>query len=183
MIFTFPVARPLLLASLLFAGLCGCHAASVLSSAPGESPQAEQAAILNTQREEINQIPPPAKSRYLAVRSLETWENPYLTIQPGMVTLHVLRGDSNPDPSGAGGLLRPVGARREDLNLSFAKLADALSSIPADAWPYGRVVAVEEAHKTPPAGEPQVRRNMEVAMKTLNDLGIVVYEWNGPPKS
>ena len=58
------------------------------------------------------------------------------------------------------------------------KLGEALRSIPRDAWPYGRVAAVEEAHKIPEGGRPQVRRTMEATMKTLGDLGIVVYEWN-----
>jgi len=39
-------------------------------------------------------------------------------------------------------------------------------------------VAVEEAHDTPASARPAVRRNMESAIKMLNDLGVVVYEWN-----
>ena len=66
----------------------------------------------------------------------------------------------------------------QDLNVAPEKLGEALRAIPHSAWPYGRVAAVEEAHKTPASGLPSVRRNMEAAMKTLNDLGIVVYEWN-----
>ena len=46
------------------------------------------------------------------------------------------------------------------------------------SWPYGRVVAVEEAHEVPASARPEVRRNMETVMKTLSDLGVVVYEWN-----
>lgn len=114
----------------------------------------------------------------MAVRSLDTWENPYLTVQPDMVTVHVLQADANPTTIGVGGMTRPLAARRQDLNVSLDKLGEALSSIPRSAWPYGRVISVEEAHKTPPAGRPQVRRNMEATLKTLNDLGIVIYEWN-----
>jgi hypothetical protein len=40
------------------------------------------------------------------------------------------------------------------------------------------VIAVEEAHDTPPADRPAVRRNVEAAIKTLGDLGVVVYEWS-----
>ena len=39
------------------------------------------------------------------------------------------------------------------------------------------IVAVEEAHNTPKSAEPELRRNMETAIKTLSDLGVVVYEW------
>jgi hypothetical protein len=149
------------------------------SFAPAQTPAdaADAQALRETQREQLDLLPPPSKNRYMAVRSLDTWQNPYLTVQPAMVTIHVLRGDINADTTGAGSLLRPINARRQDLNVSPDKLADALSSIPADAWPYGRVVAVEEAHKTPAAGEPAVRRNLEATMKTLSDLGVVVYEW------
>jgi hypothetical protein len=42
------------------------------------------------------------------------------------------------------------------------------------------VIAIEEAHDTPPSARPQMRRNMEAAMQSLSDLGIVVYEWTEP---
>ncbi len=121
-------------------------------------------------------IPPPSKTRYMAVHSFEGWQNPYITVQPDMVTVHVLLADANPTGYGIGGMLRPVGARREELNVSPDKLGEAMSSIPQTAWPYGRVVAIEEAHKTPPAQEPVVRRNMEATVGKLNDLGVIAYD-------
>ncbi len=128
-------------------------------------------------REELAQIPLPSKTRYMAVHSLSIWENPYLTIQGSMVTLHVTVADANTSAMGVGGMLRPVGARRQDLNVRTSDLPAALNAIPQNAWPYGRVVAVEEAHDAPKSAEPDLRRNMEAAIKTLGDLGIVVYEW------
>jgi hypothetical protein len=129
-------------------------------------------------RQELDLIPPPSKSRYLAVTSLTSWENPYLTVQENMVTLHVMLADANTSDLGVGGMLRPVGARRQDLNVRMSDLPSALEAVPANSWPYGRVVAVEEAHKTPASAQPAVRRNVEATMKTLGDLGVVVYEWN-----
>ena len=123
-------------------------------------------------------IPPPSKARYMAVKSLNTWENPYVTVQGGMLTLHVLLADANTSGLGEGGLLRPMGARRQDLNVRLSDLPTALNAVPQNAWPYGRVIAVEEAHNIPVNARPEVRRNMETAMQTLNDLGVVVYEWN-----
>jgi hypothetical protein len=42
---------------------------------------------------------------------------------------------------------------------------------------------VEEAHGTPKSDEPSVRRNIENTVKTLNDLGVVVYDWTeGTPR-
>jgi hypothetical protein len=131
-------------------------------------------------RQQLDLIPPPSKNRYMAVHSLTSWENPYLTVQGGMLTLHVTMADANPSGLGSGGIMRPVAARRQDLNIRTGDLPIALNAIPATAWPYGRVIAIEEAHDTPPAARPQVRRNMEAAMQSLSDLGVVVYEWSEP---
>ena len=128
-------------------------------------------------RQELEDIPPPSKTRYMAVKTLTLWENPYLTVQGNMVTLHVTIADANPSNLGVGGLLRPVGARRQDLNVRTSDLPSALNAVPQNSWPYGRVVAVEEAHEIPASARPEVRRNMEAAMKTLTDLGVVIYEW------
>ncbi len=95
-----------------------------------------------------------------------------------MVTLHVLLADANTSGLGQGTLLRPVGARRQDLNVRVSDLSTALNAIPQGSWPYGRVVALEEANNIPAAARPKVRRTMESAMGVLNDLGVVVYEWN-----
>jgi hypothetical protein len=156
--------------------LTGCHSHALVNAAASESTRAEQQVVVNTQREQLDLIPPPSKNRYMAVRNLDSWENPYITVQPGMLELHVTLADPNPSPIGAGGMLRPVGARRQELNISFDKLGEAIAAIPQSAWPYGRVVAIEEAHKTPAQAEHTVRRNMEMAVGTLNDLGIVVYD-------
>ena len=156
----------------------GCHGHSLPTPATEqarEAQRAEQNALLNSAREQLNQIPPPAKSRFMAVHTMETWENPWITVQPDMLTLHVLLADAIPE-AGAGGMLRPIGARRQELNIAVDKLADAVTAIPQGSWPYGRVIAVEEAHKTPAAGEPAVRRTMEAAVGKLNDLGIVAYD-------
>jgi len=175
--------RSFLLCLALTATLAGgCNRSAVVSEAGAHSTAAEKQAEDRAQTELIRQqldlIPPPSKSRYMAVRSLTVWENPYLTVQGNMLTLHVTLADANPSELGVGGILRPVGARRQDLNIRTADLAGALNAVPQTAWPYGRVVAIEEAHETPAAARPQVRRNMETAMNLLNDLGIVVYEWS-----
>ena len=155
--------------------LSGCKSHSLPSQV---SPQvvANHTAELNAQRLQLDQIPLPTKSRFMSVHNFESWENPYLTMQAGSMQLHVTLADANTTPYGQGGLLRPVGARRQVLTIYPEKLAEAMAAIPQSAWPYGRVVAVEEAHKTPASAEPAVRRTMESAVATLSDLGIVVYD-------
>ncbi len=113
----------------------------------------------------------------MAIKSLASWENPYLTVQGEMLTLHVLVADANTSGLGEGGLLRPVGARRQTLNIRLSDLPRALDAMPPTSWPYGRVIALEEAHNIPAKARPEVRRNMEATIRTLNDLGVVVYEW------
>ena len=157
----------------LLIALTGCHQGPV--DASKLSPE-EQRAALETQREQLDQIPPPSKSRYMAIHTFNSWENPVLTIQPGMLELQVTLADSNPTPIGVGGMFRPVGARRQELNIDTNTLGDAITAVPQNSWPYGRVVAIEEANKTPASAEPAVRRNMEATISKLNDLGIVVYD-------
>ncbi len=154
--------------------LGGCkRAASAITAPVSAFAAAEQRSMVANAHQQLNQIPPPSKNLYLAVRSLDEWQNPYLTIQPDMITVHVLIADANPSSFDAGGVLRPVGARRQDLEVRAEDLPAALDAIPSSSWPYGRVVAVEEAHNIPAAGRPPVRRNMEAAIQMLNDLGVV----------
>jgi hypothetical protein len=149
--------------------LAGCNRASATAL---PSPQE-----VATARQQMELIPPPSKSRYMEVHSISSWLNPYLTVQANMATLHITVADANPSTLGVGGMLRPAGARRQDVTIRVSDLPDALNAIPETAWPYGRVIAVEEAHGTPQSDEPAVRRNVENTVKTLNDLGVVVYDW------
>ena len=99
----------------------------------------------------MERVPPPSKNLYMAVHTFESWENPYLTVQANMLELHVTLADANTTPMGAGGMLRPVGARRQVLNISMDKLGEAMTAVPQTAWPYAAWVAIEEAHNTPRA--------------------------------
>lgn len=166
----FRSAPALLLPCLLV--IAGCHGRVIA----GTQDKAAQRAAAAQERQELDQIPLPTKSRYMAVHSYDGWENPYITVQPDMLTIHIMLADQNPSSFGAGGMLRPVGARREEVNISPEKLGEAMTAIPQSSWPYGRVVAVEEAHQTPGKQEPTVRRNMEATVSTLNDLGLVAYD-------
>jgi hypothetical protein len=160
--------------------LAGCHGGDVKTTAEG-GPRAvgEQQRERNEQvRLELEQIPTPTKSKYMTIKSLTAWENPYLTVQDDLLVLHVTMADANTSALGQGGMLRPKGARRQDLTIRVGELAAALNAVPQGAWPYGRVIAVEEAHNTPATVEPAVRRTMEGVMRTLGDLGVVPYEWN-----
>ena len=173
----------LLSAALLPIAFTGCMRTAASSMADTKAIAEQQRQEINLARQQMELIPPPSKTRYMAVKSLTVWENPYLTVQGGMVTLHVLQADANTSDLGVGGMLRPTGARRQELNVRVSDLATALNAIPQSYWPYGRVVAVEEAHEVPASARPQVRLNVETVIKTLSDLGVVVYEWSDSGRS
>jgi hypothetical protein len=165
----------LLLTPLTF---CGCNRAPGIPEPQPSAARAAQSKAISDAQNELAQVPLPAKSQYLSVHSLSSWQNPYLTVQANVITLHVMLADANPSSIGIGGMTRPVAARREELTLRPSEIPNALSAIPAEAWPYGRVIAVEEMRGAPKTDEPAIRRNLESTLKTLNDLGLVVDEWN-----
>ena len=174
----------LLTSTLLFSlMISGCSRSASPSVPDTKAIAVEERQEIDLARQQMDLIPPPSKTRYMAVKSLSLWENPYLTVQGGLVTLHVVQADANTSRLGVGGILRPIGARRQDLNVRVGDLPVALNAVPQNFWPYGRVVAVEEAHEVPVSARPEVRRNMEKVIKTLNDLGVVVYEWSDSGRS
>jgi len=132
---------------------------------------------LDQERAQLEQIPLPTKSLYIDIHDPAAWENPFLSVGPDTITLRILLPDANPSPAGQGSLLRPEAARRQELELRSSDLDKAVAAIPAGAWRYGRVIAVAESPSAAPKDRPKVRRNVEAAIKQLNDLGVVVEEW------
>jgi hypothetical protein len=132
----------------------------------------------DNERAQMALIPLPTKSMYVDIHEPMAWANPFVSVGPEMISLRITVADANPSKVGAGTMLRPEAARRQELQLRPADLAKAVAAIPASAWRYGRVIAVAES---PAAGKDRtkVRRNVETAIQQLNDLGIVVEEWPG----
>ena len=161
-----PLALPL--------ALTGCKSKPV-NAADNARQQTEQT---DEARQDLSRIPPPSKNLYMSVSSMNEWQNPSLTVQEKMISIHVLMPDANPSDLGKGTMLRPEAARKQILNIDPSNLAEALNAIPQNAWPYGRVVAIEEAHDAPPQARAQLRRNIEKAIDTLGNIGVVADEWN-----
>ncbi len=132
---------------------------------------------IDRQRAALAGIPLPTKSLYVNVHEPGAWVNPFISVNAATVNLRVTLADANPSPVGVGTMLRPEGARRQELELHPGELAEALAALPAGAWRYGRVVAIAESPVASPGDRPRVRRNVEAAIQKLNDLGIVVEEW------
>lgn len=171
------------LALLIPLAVFGCHKEEQAvegvahTAATAEHRAQANATALDLQRGQLAQIPLPTKSMYVDVHEPSQWTNPLIAVGPDYVTLRVLFADVNTSTVGEGTLLRPQAARRQELHVRLADLNQAVAAIPAGAWPYGRVIAVEESPEAARKERPAIRRNLEAVIQRLNDLGIVVEEW------
>jgi hypothetical protein len=164
----------------LAAAFAGCSSGNQGSNAaPAPSPQQAKAAAQerDTDRQQLDQIPPPAKSRYMAIHTRESWGNPFLVVGKKNVTLRIMYPEPPHSDIAPGSMMQPANARKRELVLRLSDLPEALAALPEEAWPYGRVIAVEEDPLAAHADRIPVRRNVETTMQVLNDLGVVVYEW------
>lgn len=181
-------AGTLLLASLLIA--CSQPSTNPVSSSAAKTvarEQAKEAARAAAQaesqdRQHLDSIPPPSKTVYMAIHTRQSWGNPFLIVSKSTVSLSIMYPDNGPGAGGGPGstFLHPAAARRRVLDLRLSDLPEALAALPPETWPYGRVIAVEEDPNAPRQDRPQVRRNVESTMQTLNDLDVVAYEWPVP---
>ena len=155
-----------------FLPLAGCR------TAPNTAPVVDDRQQIDDARRDLARVPPPSKNLYMTVNDINEWQNPSLTVQEHMISLHVLMPDANPSELGKGTMLRPEAARRQVMTIEPSRLAEALNSIPKEAWPYGRVVAIEEARDAPKEAQPQLRRTIEKAIDTMQNIGVVADEWS-----
>jgi hypothetical protein len=168
---------------LLFSSTTACHkeeqaVVGVAQNAVNAEHKAQAAATqIDQQRAALAAIPLPTKSMYVDVREPGAWANPFLSVGADTLNLRVTMTDANPSALGQGTMLRPEGARRQEIQLRPGDLAEALIALPPGAWRYGRVIAVAESPQASKKDRPKVRRNVEAAIQQLNDLGIVVEEW------
>jgi hypothetical protein len=157
----------------------GCRGEKQVAASAVNAEQKAQAASAqrDQQRAQLERIALPTKSRYVDVHEPGAWANPFLSFDAQWVNLRVTLADANTSSIGQGGLLRPAAARRRELQIRQQDLVEALIALPEGAWPYGRVVAIEESPLADKKMRPAIRRQIEAAIQQLNDLGVVVDEW------
>jgi len=182
-----PVIASATLVAVLSVFVSACHkeeqavvgAAQNAVSAEHKAQASAQAAAAkrDQQRAALAHIALPTKSLYVDVHEPGAWANPFLSVDADMINLRVTMADANTSTVGQGTMLRPEGARRQEIQLRTHDLADAMIALPDGAWRYGRVVAVAGSPLAARKDRPAVRRNMEAVIQQLNDLGIVVEEW------
>jgi len=176
-------------AGVVAAALVACHkqeqaVVGVAKSAMTAEQQARASAEARAtkrdgQRAELQKISLPTKSMYVDIHDPSAWANPFLAIGPDTITLRIVNADANTSDVGKGTMLRPEAARRQEIQIKPADLAEAMVAVPQSAWKYGRVVAVAEMPGGAAKDRAKMRRNVESAIQQLNDLGIVVQEWPG----
>jgi len=106
-------------------------------------------------------IAPASPQRYKSIRDAKDWENPYLVIRRDGIEV-IAKGL----PSG-----RTTVAR--------ADLQRTLIALPLSAWPYGRVVAVQDTGIVAADGSDKesIASNHEAALAILNTLQVTVERW------
>ncbi|MGH9589410.1 MAG: hypothetical protein ACRD25_03400 [Terracidiphilus sp.] len=172
-------------ALLVFGPVLACHKGeqAVEGMAKSAETAEHKAQATATERDKeraaLDLIPVPTKSRYVDVHDPSQWQNPFLTVGAARLDLRIELPDEPLGSFAEGSMLRPPGARRQELQMRFSDLGKAVSDIPSGAWHYGRVIAVAESPEAGRQDRARIRRNMESVISELNDLGVVVEEWPG----
>jgi hypothetical protein len=107
-------------------------------------------------RQGLARVPPADARRYAAVRDFAEWRNPYIVVKPAGADVCI---------SGKCDLV-PVSA-----------LGAKLESLPLSAWPYGKVVALQDVSIISGGEEKALDKNHVDVDKTLRGLGIAIVPW------
>jgi hypothetical protein len=116
----------------------------------------------NTQRiRSLADIPAPNSELYKHVQEYTEWRNPYLTVLPDGIRIQSL----------------PAAFQKK---VPIGVLHQTLLSLPASAWPYGRVVAVQAGggpqNNTTPA---LIEQNRIQVQAILRAAGVTIDYWPG----
>lgn len=104
-------------------------------------------------------IKPANTGRYKAIRNANKWENPYLMVGPDHI------------------VVRAKGLAGLKIVLPDA-LEQTLLELPVTAWPYGKVVAVQEnGDRTDKSDDKPIADNVAAARATLKKLGVTFDKW------
>jgi hypothetical protein len=116
------------------------------------APPKEQSAA-GSAADRIQAIPPADPAKYRA--AIKGWQNPYLIIRTDGVGLLDL-------------------SNNEEHIVKPEQVTDVLAKLPASAWPYGRVVAVQENSVSSEPDRVLIRRNRAIVAGTLEGLHVLI---------
>jgi len=104
----------------------------------------------------IQQIPAADPQKYATLKDMKAWRNPYLIIRLDGV-----------------GLLDVTNSEQQIVDPD--KLPEALAKLPASAWPYGRVVAIQEiSANTSDQDHATLRKNRALVAGSLESMKVEI---------
>jgi hypothetical protein len=139
---------------LLRSVLAGSLVLLVSCSKPPKGP--EDTAAATSPEARIQQILPADSQKYVGVRDMKAWRNPYLIVRvDGVALLDVSNNEQQiVDPD---------------------KLSDALAKLPVSAWPYGRVVAIQEISAAgSEEDKAKLRKNRALVAGALESMKVLI---------
>lgn len=104
----------------------------------------------------IQKIPSADPQKYVGMRDMKAWRNPYLIVRlDGVGLLDVSNNEQQiVDPD---------------------KLSAALAKLPGSAWPYGRIVAIQEISTTASEDDKaKLRKNRALVAGTLESMQVLI---------
>jgi hypothetical protein len=106
-------------------------------------------------------IGPAAPERYKSIRDAKDWENPYLVIRREGIEV----------------IAKGLASGRK--TVAAAELEQTLIELPLTAWPYGRVIAVQEnsIRAGDRSDDKLIADNLEAALAILKKLKATVDRW------
>ena len=119
-------------------------------------PRGPETAAATSPEARIQQIPAADPHKYAGMRDMKAWRNPYLIVRVDGV-----------------GLL-DVGNNEQQI-VNPDKLSEALARLPASAWPYGRVVAIQEIGAASSEEEKaKLRKNRALVAGALESMQVLI---------
>jgi hypothetical protein len=108
-----------------------------------------------------SRIGPANREEYKAIRTAKDWENPYLVIRKDGIEV----------------IAKGLSSGRK--TVTAADLQRTLIDLPVTAWPYGRVVAVQEIgiRAADRSDEQPIADNWNMTLALLKTLQVTVERW------
>ena len=129
---------------------------ALLASCAKPPRTADEAAAIASPEAQIQQIPPADSGKYTVVRDMKTWRNPYLIVRVDGVGLLDI-------------------SNNEQQIIDPDKLPEALAKLPTSAWPYGRVVAIQEiSAASSEEDRAKLRKNRALAAGALESMKVLI---------
>jgi len=104
-------------------------------------------------------IGPADPEKYKDIRDAKDWQNPYICVRTHDIQL------------------RSKGMSSAPQTMPTTRLRESLLKLPIEAWPYGRVIAVQEVSIRSPGDDTLIANNKAKVDEVLKDLKVKIELW------